>query len=109
MKSSRVVIIAVAFTMVATFYSLSELHRMTTMHAATDTAKFATHDDPNSAIGGQKHTQSSEQGGRLPHGSRRRRRLLLQQRGTRRGQIAASRWLAWGVGLTGLRACVPVV
>ncbi|KAG2501810.1 hypothetical protein HYH03_000310 [Edaphochlamys debaryana] len=42
-SSTRVVVVAVAFTVVATFYSLSELHRMSAMHAQAETAKFATH------------------------------------------------------------------
>lgn len=43
-KSNRIVVVAVAFTLVATFYSLSELHRLSTLHASGDTARFVTHD-----------------------------------------------------------------
>lgn len=49
-KSNRIVVVAVAFTLVATFYSLSELHRLSTLHASGDTAKFVTHDGSQTQI-----------------------------------------------------------
>lgn len=49
-SSTRVVIVAVAFTVVATFYSLSELHRMSAMHTDAETTKFATHTGDNNRI-----------------------------------------------------------
>ena len=56
MKPTRVVIIAIVFTMVATLYSLSELHRMSTEHAAKEdkTHKFATHVDDKPVIAANK-------------------------------------------------------
>ncbi|MEW5304340.1 MAG: hypothetical protein WDW36_006957 [Sanguina aurantia] len=49
-NSNRIVVVAVAFTLVATFYSLSELHRLSTLHASGDTAKFVTHDGSQTQI-----------------------------------------------------------
>lgn len=49
MRIDRVVIIAVAFTLVGTFYSLSELHRISALHATADPkligASEAVHSD----------------------------------------------------------------
>eukprot|EP00198_Chlamydomonas_reinhardtii_P000268 XP_001689603.1 predicted protein [Chlamydomonas reinhardtii] len=65
-SSTRVVIVAVAFTVVATFYSLSELHRMSAMHTDAETTKFATHTGDNNRIlraGGQTSAISSTSAG----------------------------------------------
>ncbi|PNH00365.1 hypothetical protein TSOC_013819 [Tetrabaena socialis] len=59
-SSTRVVVVAVAFTVVATFYSLSELHRMSAMHASADTSKFATHtEDSRVLITGTQQSSSA--------------------------------------------------
>ncbi|GLC43320.1 hypothetical protein PLESTM_001458300 [Pleodorina starrii] len=60
-SSTRVVVVAVAFTVVATFYSLSELHRMSALHASADTVKFATQTQPEgrNLLAGATKTQSA--------------------------------------------------
>ncbi|GIL43843.1 hypothetical protein Vafri_1440 [Volvox africanus] len=60
-SSTRVIVVAVAFTVVATFYSLSELHRMSALHASSEAKTFVTQSGDNRVLlgGATQNTATS--------------------------------------------------
>lgn len=61
--SNRIVIIAAAFTLLATFYSLSELHRISALHTNADPKLIGAEGTAH------KDDRSLQQGVMLQHGS----------------------------------------
>ena len=67
LPTNRIVVIAVALTVVATLYSLSELHRISAEHTAQDKrASFGSHED--SALTGEGASTQGDADERSSHG-----------------------------------------